>query len=154
MAGQLALRALTVEQACRTHICRLPLRCLSEPPTAAACCPQEYYEVLHSCLAVVPAFANDAYYINKVRPGQPVCRAVHAGRCMPLDFSGRHTSWVVLLPPQHHSGAAGCAACAAATSAHFPLNANRPPQGSSSIGASLISGVPLISHRYMLKSYK
>lgn len=27
-------------------------------------------------------------------------------------------------------------------------------QGSSSIGASLISGVPLISHRYMLKSYK
>ena len=28
--------------------------------------PQEYYEVLHSCLAVVPAFANDAYYVNKV----------------------------------------------------------------------------------------
>ncbi|PRW45695.1 hypothetical protein C2E21_5862 [Chlorella sorokiniana] len=51
---------------------------------------QEYYEVLHSCLAVVPAFASDAYYVNK---------------------------------------------------------------GSSSIGASLISGVPLISHRYMLKSY-
>lgn len=53
--------------------------------------PQEYYEVLHSCLAVAPAFANDAYYVNK---------------------------------------------------------------GSSSIGASLISGTPLISHRYMLKSYK
>ncbi|KAL4427608.1 hypothetical protein ABPG75_001697 [Micractinium tetrahymenae] len=51
---------------------------------------QEYYEVLHSCIAVAPAFANDAYYINK---------------------------------------------------------------GSSSIGASLISGTPLISHRYMLKSY-
>lgn len=29
--------------------------------------PQEYYEVLHSCLAVVPAFASDAYYVNKVR---------------------------------------------------------------------------------------
>lgn len=47
--------------------------------------------MLHSCLAVVPAFASDAYYVNK---------------------------------------------------------------GSSSIGASLISGVPLVSHRYMLKSYK
>lgn len=30
---------------------------------------QEYYEVLHSCLAVVPAFASDAYYINKVGTG-------------------------------------------------------------------------------------
>lgn len=51
---------------------------------------QEYYEVLHSCIAVAPAFASDAYYVNK---------------------------------------------------------------GSSSIGASLISGTPIISHRYMLKSY-
>lgn len=45
------------------------------PASSAAQCPadcalsipgQEYYEVLHSCLAVVPAFASDAYYINKV----------------------------------------------------------------------------------------
>lgn len=26
---------------------------------------QEYYEVLHGCLAVLPAFASDAYYFNK-----------------------------------------------------------------------------------------
>ncbi|PSC68981.1 hypothetical protein C2E20_7512 [Micractinium conductrix] len=51
---------------------------------------QEYYEVLHSCIALAPAFASDAYYVNK---------------------------------------------------------------GSSSIGASLISGTPLIAHRYMLKAY-
>ena len=63
----------------------------SLPSRRPAPCPQEYYEVLHSCLAVAPAFADDAYYINK---------------------------------------------------------------GSSSIGASLSAGTPLISHRYMLKSYK
>lgn len=74
---------------------------------------------------------------------------------MPVDFSGRHTSWVVLLPPNiFRVPQAALPVQAAATSAHFPLNAIRPPQGSSSIGASLISGVPLISHRYMLKSYK
>ncbi len=26
---------------------------------------QEYYEVLHSCLAIMPAFASDAYYLHK-----------------------------------------------------------------------------------------
>jgi hypothetical protein len=26
---------------------------------------QEYYEVLHSCKAILPAFASDAYYVNK-----------------------------------------------------------------------------------------
>ena len=47
--------------------------------------------MLHSCLAVAPAFASDAYYVNK---------------------------------------------------------------GSSSIGAALVAGTPLIAHRYMLQSYK
>lgn len=70
---------------------RLPVITPADGPGGLPYAVQEYYEVLHSCIAVAPAFANDAYYINK---------------------------------------------------------------GSSSIGASLISGTPLISHRYMLKSYK
>jgi len=76
---------------------RLQKRRSADPPSAFLPCltpsphTQEYYEVLHSCIALSPAFASNAYYVNK---------------------------------------------------------------GSSSIGASLISGTPLIAHRRMLKSYE
>ncbi len=53
-----------------TSACCLPAgthrHCSNRSLYCFAAAVQEYYEVLHSCLAVVPAFANDAYYVNKV----------------------------------------------------------------------------------------
>ena len=106
---------------------------------------QEYYEVLHSCVAVVPAFADDAYYVNKVGAGG-----------VSLDCSIIR----VCCHPSAHSEARGRGAGGSTSRPRthvYPSarpSPRRRPQGSSSIGASLISGSPLVAHRYMLKSYK
>lgn len=72
--------------------------------------------MLHSCLAVVPAFANDAYYINKVRQGSlfavqcmqaVACHWIYqpgtpAGWCCcrPSIIRVQHSMLAVLLLPQ------------------------------------------------------
>lgn len=55
---------------------------------------QEYYEVLHSCIALAPAFASDAYYVNKVR-----CSALHATQAPPRVLL-LHVMWFVPLVAQ------------------------------------------------------